>query len=204
MLNRDFLLKLDLSLNDLQIKTLQEYAELVLSKNKEFNLTAAKTIQEIFDRHICDGLQMASYLKRKGLTKHIGADFGSGAGFIGIAVAVALPENTIYLVDSLQKRINFLQWVIYKLGLKNLKISNIKIGKERLHLRFDFVMERAMGEIDDILPLCLDALNDQGAFLALLSKNTKSAQIAGEEYSYSLPGDKEILGRKIAVYYGHK
>lgn len=204
MLNKEFLLKIGLSLNDLQIKTLQDYAELVLSKNQEFNLTAAKTLEEVFDRHICDGLQTAAYLKQKGFTKHIGADFGSGAGFIGVAVALALPENTIYLVDSLQKRTNFLQWIIYKLGLKNLKVLNSKIGKGALPLQFDFVTERAMGEIDDILPLCLGALKEKGTFFALLSKNTKSAEMPAEEYFYSLPGDKEISGRKIAVYYGHK
>ena len=204
MLDKEFLLKLGLTLNDLQVKTLQDYTELVLSKNQEFNLTAAKTLKEVFDRHICDGLQTAAYLKQKGFTKHIGADFGTGAGFVGISVAVALPENTIYLVDSLQKRTSFLQWVIYKLGLKNLKVLNSKIGKGALPLKFDFVTERAMGEIDDILPLCLEALKEQGTFFALLSKNTKSAEIPAEEYFYSLPGDKEIEGRKIAVYYGHQ
>lgn len=203
MLNKDFLSKLGLALNDLQIKTLQDYAELVLLKNKEFNLTAAATFQEVFDRHICDGLQSASVLKQKGLDKQTGADFGTGAGFIGVSIAVALPETTVYLVDSLQKRINFLQWVIYKLGLKNLKVLNSKIGKEQLPLQFDFVTERAMGEIDDILPLCLNALKEKGAFFALLSKNTKSTTPPAEELFYSLPGDKDILSRKISVYYGH-
>ncbi len=203
MLNKDFLAKLGLTLTDLQIKTLQNYAELVMLKNKEFNLTAAKTLQEIFDRHICDGLKTAALLKQKRFDKKIGADFGSGAGFIGVAVAVALPESTIYLADSLQKRTNFLQWIIYKLGLKNLKVLTLKIGKENLPLQFDFITERAMGEIDDILPLCLNALKQDGAFFALLSKNTKSTKTPAEEYFYSLPNDEDLTGRKIAVYYGH-
>ena len=203
MLNKDFISKLGFNLNDLQIQTLQNYAELVLMKNKEFNLTAAKTLQEIFDRHICDGLKTAALLKQKGFEKKTGADFGSGAGFIGVAVAVALPESTVYLADSLQKRTNFLQWIIYKLGVKNLKVLTLKIGKENLPLNFDFVTERAMGEIDDILPLCLNALNKNGAFFALLSKNTKSTKIPAEEDSYSLPNDEDLTGRKIAVYYGY-
>ncbi len=204
MLNKEFIRKLGLNLNDLQIKALQTYGELVLSKNKEFNLTAAKTLQEVFDRHICDGLQAAALLKQEGFNKKTGADFGSGAGFIGLTVAIALPEIKIYLVDSLQKRTKFLQWIVYKLCLKNVEVITLKIGQEQLNKNFDFILERAMGEIDDILPLCLKNLNDGGAFWALLSKNTQSQIKAEREHFYSLPGDKEILGRKISIYYGHR
>lgn len=204
MLNKEFISKLGLTLSDLQIQTLQTYAELVLKKNEEFNLTAAKTMQEIFDRHICDGLQAAAFLKKEGLLQKIGADFGSGAGFIGITVAVALPESKIYLVDSLQKRTKFLQWIVYKLCLKDVEVITTKIGQEKLDSKFDFVLERAMGEIDDILPLCLDNLNDGGIFAALLSKNTQSKTKPAKEHFYSLPGDEDILGRKISIYYGHK
>lgn len=204
MLNKEFLNSLGLSLTDSQIAVLRQYAELVLNKNKEFNLTAAKTLQEIFDRHICDGLQAASVLRKEGFNKNIiGADFGTGAGFIGIAAAVVLPETKIYLVDSLQKRTKFLQWVIYKLGLKNLEVLTLKIGREKLPLNFDFILERAMGEIDDILPLCLNSLKEKGIFLALLSKNTQSKVKPSREYPYSLPNDTNILGRKISVYYGY-
>lgn len=204
MLNKEFIQKLGLNLNDLQIKALQTYGELVLSKNKEFNLTAAKTLQDVFDRHICDGLQAAALLKQEGFNKKTGADFGSGAGFIGLTVAIALPEIKIYLVDSLQKRTKFLQWIVYKLCLKNVEVITLKIGQEQLNKKFDFILERAMGEIDDILPLCLKNLNDNGAFWALLSKNTQSQIKAEKEHFYSLPGDKEILGRKISIYYGHR
>ena len=204
MLNKEFISNLGLTLSDLQIQTLQTYAELVLKKNEEFNLTAAKTIQEIFDRHICDGLQAASLLKQEGLEQKTGADFGSGAGFIGIAVAIALPETKIYLIDSLQKRTKFLQWIVYKLCLKNVEVITVKIGQEKFDSKFDFILERAMGEIDDILPLCLENLNNGGIFGAILSKNTQSKTKPAKEFSYSLPGDKEILGRKISIYYGHK
>ena len=203
MLNKDFLAKLGLNLTDLQMQTLQNYAELVLLKNKEFNLTAAKDLQEIFDRHICDGLQTASILKQEGFDKKTGADFGSGAGFIGISVAVALPDTKIYLADSLQKRTKFLQWIVYKLGLKNIEVLTLKIGQENLPKSFDFVLERAMGEIDTVLPLCTNALTENGAFFALLSKNTESQIKPEKEYFYSLPCDSEDLGRKISIY-GHK
>ena len=202
MLNKDFISKLGLNLSDLQIQTLQNYAELVLQKNKEFNLTAAKTLQEIFDRHICDGLQAASLLKQEGLATKTGADFGSGAGFIGLTVAVALPESKIYLVDSLQKRTKFLQWIVYKLCLKNVEVLTLKIGQHKLENKFDFILERAMGEIDDILPLCLENLNNNGVFWAMLSKNTQSKIMPAKEHFYSLPGE-DIL-RKISIYYGHK
>ena len=204
MLNKEFISKLGLNLNDLQIQTLQTYGELVLKKNEEFNLTAAKTMQEVFDRHICDGLQAADLLKQYGFEQKTGADFGTGAGFIGVTAAIALPETKIYLVDSLQKRTKFLQWIVYKLCLKNVEVVTIKIGQEQLNKNFDFILERAMGEIDDILPLCLENLNNGGAFLALLSKNTQSRIKPKEEHFYSLPGDTDILGRKISVYYGHR
>ncbi len=203
MLNKEFISKLGLTLSNLQIQTLQSYANLVLQKNKEFNLTAAKTLQEIFDRHICDGLQAASFLKTEGFDNKTGADFGSGAGFIGLTVAIALPESKIYLVDSLQKRTKFLQWIVYKLCLKNVEVETIKIGQGNFAQSFDFITERAMGEIDDILPLCLKNLKGGGSFWAMLSKNTKSELEPNKEYFYALPGDKDIC-RKISIYYGHK
>ncbi len=203
MLNREFISALGLTLDDLQINNLQSYAELVLNKNQEFNLTAAKTLQEVFNRHISDGLQAASILRKEGFLTKTGADFGSGAGFIGITAAIALPNTKIYLVDSLQKRTKFLQWIVYKVGLKNVEILNLKIGQIPLQRKFDFILERAMGEIDDVLPLCLNSLADNGAFFALLSKDTQSKINASKEYFYSLPGDKTVSGRKISVYYGH-
>ena len=197
MLNKDFISTLGLTLSDLQINALQTYGELVLQKNKEFNLTAAKTLQEIFDRHICDGLQGAAFLNNEGLSQKTGADFGSGAGFIGLTVAIALPETKIYLVDSLQKRTKFLQWIVYKLCLKNVEVITLKIGQEELNRKFDFILERAMGEIDDILPLCLNSLNDGGAFWAMLSKNTQCQIKPAKEHFYSLPGDKDICRKTL-------
>lgn len=149
-----------------QIDLLERYAGLVWQKKETLNLTSVADMQEIFTRHICDGLQAAAYIySRTGNTPAQVADAGSGAGYIGITCAVALPDCTVTLVESLQRRCAFLNWAVMMLGLKNVKVANKRLGQGG-NFSFDFLTERAMGKLTDMLPLCAPAVAPGGLFIA--------------------------------------
>jgi 16S rRNA (guanine527-N7)-methyltransferase len=180
-LRRNYINALNIRLSERQIELLKRYAELVCEKNGDFNLTAAQGGQEIWDRHILDGLTLSPLLKPAGISL---ADCGSGAGFIGICAAIATPKSEITLIESLEKRCAFLNWAVLKLGLKNVKVLNKRIGQEQLSAEHDFVVERAMGKLEDILPLCMGIASRSGRFAAYCSADARIG--AGILHKYSV------------------
>lgn len=176
---------------------LKTYAALVLEKKEQLNLTGAATEQEILDRHIADGLELAKLIKT--LTPRADftlADIGAGAGFIGIACAAQFPQAKVTLVEGMEKRCKFLNWAVMKLGLKNVKVLCERAGEKKYpeHQKFDFVTERAMGKIADVLPLCLGYKKENGFFIAFQSEVTTAGR---QVYTYKL---KDAKARNLVVF----
>lgn len=170
---------------------LRAYADLVWEKKDQLNLTSVGNKQEIWDRHIADGIAGAELIKKLAAAPRFSvADLGSGAGYIGLTAAICLPEAEVTLVESLERRCKFLNWVVLKLGLKNVTVVNERAGSRKLAEaeRFDFVLERAMGKIEDILPLCLAYKKESGFFIAYQSEITLRGRGV---YPYRLADGKE-------------
>ena len=107
-----------LQVSDQQIQKLYQYYELVTEKNKVMNLTAITDYEEFVKKHFVDSLMIAKKTKfQKGVRL---IDIGTGAGFPGIPLKLMFPEVEIVLLDSLKKRIGFLQEVIQALELKGI------------------------------------------------------------------------------------
>ena len=109
--------KIDISLTETQIKKFFEYMKLLLEWNKKINLTAIIEVDDIILKHFIDSLTIIKYIK--GNDKII--DVGTGAGFPGIPIGIMNSNIDITLLDSLNKRINFLNEVCNKLELKNIR-----------------------------------------------------------------------------------
>jgi len=204
----DFINSLGLTLNAAQLNALLAYADLVWEKKETLNLTSVKDKQEIWDRHILDGLAAASLIKGGNV-----ADYGAGAGYIGISIAAAVPAAQVSLIESIEKRCMFMEWVVFKLGLKNVKVLNIRAGARGrspgtgpANAVYDFTTERAMGQIDDILPACTRDLKPGGLFIAYQAADSfykkETAQKCGvsEEsvFNYVLPGEDKQ--RKLVLF----
>lgn len=192
----DFINSLGLKPTQEQLQKLQSYVDLVWEKKENLNLTSVKDKQEIWDRHICDGLTAAAVIAKKTGPISV-ADYGAGAGYIGIAAACVLPAATVSLIDSLEKRCMFMEWVVFKLGLKNVKVLNIRAGEVLPGRTYDFTTERAMGKIDDIMPACTQALKSGGLFIAYQAEGGSYAPQTAQKcaladeglFSYQLPAD---------------
>ncbi len=202
----DYLKTLDLNLSAKQEENLFAYIDLLWQKKEDLNLTSVETKQEIWDRHILDALNAVSLIKQLDESVLNIADFGSGAGYIGLVIAVMLPQAKITLIEGLNKRCLFLNWVCLKLGLNNVEVLNIKAGQKDIDKIFDITTERAMGKIDDVLPICTANLKNGGHFLAyqgIMSEADSQVQHKADvcqqlEKKYFLPCDDKM--RKIVVF----
>lgn len=139
--------KIDIKFTEEQLNQFYEYMNLLLEWNEKINLTAITDPNEVILKHFIDSLTINKYIKENSTL----ADVGTGAGFPGIPLKIVRPDLKITLVDSLNKRINFLNEVINKLNLVNIETVHSRIedfGKDKKYREsFDFVTARAVANL---------------------------------------------------------
>lgn len=143
--------KIQIDISDIQIKQFYDYMNLLIEWNKKINLTAIIEPDEIILKHFIDSLTINNEIKKGDKI----ADIGTGAGFPGIPIKILNPENEVVLIDSLNKRLIFLDEVINKLGLKNISTVHARaeeIGHNKMYReQFDTVTSRAVAKLNVLL-----------------------------------------------------
>ena len=143
--------KIQIDISDIQIKQFYDYMNLLIEWNKKINLTAIIEPDEIILKHFIDSLTINNEIKKGDKI----ADIGTGAGFPGITIKILNPENEVVLIDSLNKRLIFLDEVINKLGLKNISTVHARaeeIGHNKMYReQFDIVTSRAVAKLNVLL-----------------------------------------------------
>lgn len=139
--------KIDIVFNDKQIEQFYNYMNLLIEWNSKINLTAITKPEEIVLKHFIDSLTVNRYIdKNKSIV-----DVGTGAGFPGIPLKIYRPDIKVTLVDSLNKRINFLNNVISDLKLENINTVHSRVedfGKDNNYReKFDYVTARAVANL---------------------------------------------------------
>lgn len=159
--------KLGLNLTESQLQQLEKFYELLISWNKKMNLTRITEKEEVYLKHFYDSLTL---VKVTDLTQNLTlCDVGSGAGFPGIVLKIAFPNLKITLIDSLQKRVNYLNEIIKELNLLEIEAIHIraedyaKINREV----FDIVTARAVANLRVLTELCIPMVKEQGYFIAM-------------------------------------
>lgn len=185
-----------------QAEKLLAYARCVWAKKDTLNLTSVSDFDEVITRHVCDGLAAAAYIHQQGRACTELADAGAGCGYIGFALATAFPSAQITLLESLEKRCQFMNWAALKAGFANVHVQNVRLGQAKPG-PFDVVTERAMGPLETVLPLCTATLKPGGIFLAFQSEIARPQPLcagvhAAQPHCYTLPG--ETKPRYLAVY----
>ncbi len=175
------------------------FAELLLEKNQVMNLTAITEPTDVTQLHLLDCAAVLTVADLKGKTV---IDVGTGAGFPGMPLQILEPTAKLTLLDSLNKRIGFLQEVCDALGLKNTRCVHARAEEyAREHReKFDFATSRAVAALNVLCELALPMVKVGGAFLAMKSidcdeelRQAKSAisQLGGSVDSvrdYTIPG----------------
>ena len=158
---------LGIEITDKKLKQLEKYYELLVEYNKVMNLTGIIDKEEVYLKHFYDSLTISKIINLK--EENSLCDLGSGAGFPGIVIKIFYPKLKIVLVDSLNKRINFLNIVIEELGLKNIVAIHARIeefAKENEE-KFDIVTARAVAPLNILLELGIKLVSVGKYFIAM-------------------------------------
>ncbi|WP_017444085.1 16S rRNA (guanine(527)-N(7))-methyltransferase RsmG [Gayadomonas joobiniege] len=142
--------ELELDATEQQKTQLVELVEQLHKWNKAYNLTSVRDPSEMMIRHIADSLSLVKHLA--GHQSFI--DVGTGPGLPGLPLAIMLPESQFVLLDSLGKRIRFIQQTQFKLGLNNVKAVQSRVEEYPAGEGFDGVLSRAFASLDDMLSWC--------------------------------------------------
>lgn len=170
------------------VPALLQYADLLREKNKVMNLTAITEPKDVAALHFLDSLQLLKFVRLEG---KMVADVGTGAGFPGLPLRIAVPSIRLTLLDSLGKRVTFLQEVCDNLGLSDVACIHARAeefaGKHREH--FDIVTSRAVAALPVLCELCLPLVQAGGLFLAMKSADDGS-ELHSAEHAISVLGGK--------------
>ena len=140
---KEELKKLNIELTKKQEQQLEKYYELLIEENKKTNLTRITQKDEVYLKHFYDSLTITKVID---LNQNLSLiDIGTGAGFPGLVLKIVFPTLNITLLDSLNKRIEFLNKVIKELNLKNIKTVNSRIEDYQKET-FDIVTSRAVAK----------------------------------------------------------
>ena len=146
---------------DVQIARFINYIELVKDESKRMNLMSKKDLPNIIERHLLDSLHaLTVYPFPSGA---LVADFGSGAGFPGIPIAIACPDVNVTLIESRRLKSLFLKKVIDHLDLKNVKVFHSRL--ENLTVKFDIVLARAIYKQERLRQMVMPKLSPSGVLL---------------------------------------
>lgn len=178
----DSLNELNISYTDKQIDMFNQYYELLIEWNKRINLTAITEKEDVILKHFVDSVLICRFFKFYQGIRLI--DIGTGAGFPGIPVKILNPECSIVLLDSLNKRIRFLDTVINTLGLTDIECIHGRaedVSREKNYRRsFDYSISRAVSNLSTLSEYCIPFLKTEGKFIAYKSDKSEKEIIESE------------------------
>lgn len=198
--------ELHITLTDLQVKQFLTYYEMLIDKNQVMNLTAITNFEEVLKKHFIDSLSLikaydfCENMERSAVSV---IDIGTGGGFPGIPLKIAFPHLKITLMDSLNKRVDFLKEVIEKLGLREIEAVHGRAEDyakpDLLREQFDLCVSRAVANLSVLSEYCLPYVKVGGKFISYKSEkiteeieNAKEAiqilgGIAANQVTFVLP-----------------
>ncbi len=157
------LLELNITLTSHQQFQLNKFYQLLIEWNKKINLTRITQEEDVYLKHFYDSLTIVKAIDLS--KKETLCDVGSGAGFPGIVLKIVFPNLKVTLIDSLQKRVNYLNSIIKELDLTD--IEAIHSRGEDYKQKFDIVTARAVANIEKLLTYTMHLVSKDGMFIAM-------------------------------------
>lgn len=185
--------ELNILLTEKQLKQFLLYYEMLIEQNKVMNLTAITDYEEVMKKHFIDSL---SLVKAYDLSKKVSViDVGTGAGFPGVPLKIAFPNLQVTLLDSLNKRISFLNSVIDALGLNGIEAIHGRaedFARNTLREKYDLCVSRAVANLSTLSEYCLPFVKVGGQFISYKSEKIAEEKIAAQNAI-------SVLGGRVAA-----
>ena len=192
--------EMGVSLDEKQIDQFMQYLSLLLEWNEKMNLTAITEKRDVVLKHFADCLSLVPAVEWKAGMKVI--DVGTGAGFPGIPVKIACPEVEMTLLDSLQKRIGFLQEVGSQLGLEGVQYIHSRAedgGQSAEHReQYDLCVSRAVANLAVLAEFCLPFVK-VGGMLAALKGPDAEAELEQAKGALAKLGGKLVKIQDVTI-----
>lgn len=178
-----------LELSDVQVNQFCQFGDLLLEWNQRLNLTRITEPNEVILKHFIDSMALSKFIEGNTF-----ADLGTGAGFPGLPLKILRPELDVVLMDSLKKRLDFLDIAIDRLAMSGIKTVHARaedFGRDiRFRGTFDTVSSRAVARLPVLLEYALPVLKINGLFLVPkgiqaeeeLAESQKALEIVGGNY----------------------
>lgn len=198
-------------LTETQKQQFDKFYELLVEWNKVMNLTGITEYEEVNEKHFVDSLSIVKAVDMNQVSSVI--DVGTGAGFPGIPLKIAFPHLKVVLLDSLNKRINFLNTVINELGLKDISTIHGRAEdfakKPEYREQFDICVSRAVANLATLSEYCIPYVKKDGMFVPYksgeideeLDQSKKAIHVLGGKtqnvVKFQLPGTE--IGRSFVV-----
>ena len=184
--------ELGIVLSEKQMEQFYRYYELLVEWNKVMNLTGITELEEVVSKHFIDSLALVKAVPLQDGRKVSAIDVGTGAGFPGIPLKIAFPNLKITLLDSLNKRIKFLNEVISQLGLQNVETIHGRaedFGRDaKYREQYDYCVSRAVANAATLSEYCLPCVKVGGAFIPYKSGKIDEELEQGTKAIESLGG----------------
>ena len=191
----DKAININVQLSESKIKDFYTYMIELIEWNKKINLTAILEEDDIIDKHFIDSLTISKYIKDNESV----IDIGTGAGFPGIPLKIARENLKIDLLDSLNKRINFLNEIINKLNLKNINAIHSRAedeaSKKEKRETYDIAVSRAVANLPVLLEYLLPFVKVGGKCICMKGMNIEEEVNNSKKVLMELGGEIEEINR---------
>ena len=158
--------KINIDIKNEKLNKLEKFYHLMIEWNKKINLTRITEEKEVYLKHFYDSLTLNKVVDLKKIKTL--CDVGTGAGFPGIVLKIIFPDIKITLIDSLQKRVNYLNTIIKELELNN--IEAIHTRGEDFKGKYDVVTSRAVANVEKLMDYTMHLVSKKGIFVAMKAK----------------------------------
>ena len=186
----DTLSAFDIVLTENQLAQLKQYYELLIEWNEKMNLTALTAPEDVSLKHFADSLLLLRYCDIEKEARVI--DVGTGAGFPGMVIKIARPDIQLTLLDSLQKRLGFLDEVCNELGFDDVELIHSRAedgSRTELRDSFDIAVSRAVASLNTLCEYDMPYVKVGGRFIAMKGKEAREEMSAAENAIHTLGGE---------------
>ena len=186
--------KLQKEITEKQIERFDKLAGMLIDKNKVLNLTAIIDPDGIAVKHFADSVSVSTAADIKAGTKVI--DIGTGAGFPGLPLLIMAPDINLTLLDSTNKKLNYVNDAVNALGLKARVIHGRAediAAKHSEREQYDYAVSRAVASLNTLCEYCLPFVKVGGKFIAMKSEKTEEEVAAAANAIKTLGGELELI-----------